>query len=270
MKAAVIQFDVRPGEVAANRDKALGYLEEAAAQGAQVALLPELWNCGYDLPNLSSLAENLRGESINLVQKLAVRHKIYVFAGTIAERKDGHYYNTQAVINNKGEIIAKYRKVHLFNPRLGEGKYFHSGDKWALAHTPWGPVGLATCYDLRFPEFSRNLALRGAEMLVFPAQWPGIRLDEWRILCQARAVENQCFVLAANRTGTDMLEGGEFVYEGGSLIVAPNGHILADAGDREGVFPAELDWGLLQAIRQRNNVFADRRPILDEIDDSQV
>ncbi|MDR2711942.1 MAG: carbon-nitrogen family hydrolase [Clostridiales bacterium] len=270
MKAAVIQFDIRPGEVEVNRRKALQYLEEAAAQGAGAALLPELWNCGYDLPDLPDLAENLRGESIGLVQKLAAQYKMYIFAGTIAERKDGNYYNTQAVINNKGEIIAKYRKVHLFNPRLAEGKYFHSGDKWALAHTPWGPVGLATCYDLRFPEFSRNLALRGAEMLVFPAQWPGIRLDEWRILCQARAVENQCFVLAANRTGTDMLEGGEFVYEGGSLIVAPNGHILADAGDREGVFPAELDWGLLQAIRQRNNVFADRRPILDEIDDSQV
>ena len=270
MIAAVIQYDIRPGKVDENRQKALCHLEQAAAQGADVALLPELWNCGYDLPHLADLAEDLHGESIGLVQELAKKHRMHVFAGSIAELKDGQYYNTQCAINDMGEMIAVYRKVHLFNPRLDEGKYFRAGDGWTLAQTPWGAVGLALCYDLRFPEFSRNLVLRGANMLTFPAQWPGVRLNEWHILCQGRAVENRCFVLAANRIGTDMLENGEFVYEGGSRIIAPDGRILADAGDKEGAFSAELDWDTLHAIRQRNNVFSDRRPILDEIDNSSL
>jgi len=266
MRGSVIQFDIKPGEVAANEALAEEYIEKAAANGAEMVVLPELWNCGYQLADLPELAQNMRGSSVRLLQKLAKKHHLFIFGGSIAEKKEGKYYNTMVTVNAQGDIVAKYRKIHLFPYGLEEERYFSQGDDWALVDTPWGKAGLMICYDLRFPELARNLVLRGAKLLVVPAQWPLARLENWLILVQARAVENQVFVLAANRTGKDF--SGK--YDGGSLIVSPWGDILARGCGEDGIYTADMDFALIEDAKSKIPSLEARRRILDEIDDSQL
>ncbi|MGI5891954.1 MAG: carbon-nitrogen family hydrolase [Bacillota bacterium] len=267
MKAAVLQFNIQSGDVEGNRKKASDLIIQAAEQGAELVLLPELWNCGYALDRLSELAETSRGSSIRMLQKLAKKNNLFIIGGSIGEKKDGKFFNTSFAINQEGNIVSKYRKVHLFSLGLEEHKYFSPGGEWVLTQTPWFTVGMMVCYDLRFPEFARNLVMRGARLLTIPAQWPTSRETDWRILCQARAIENQCFVMSANRTGTD-INGLE--YNGASLIINPWGRIVVDAKDKSGAFVAELDLSMLEEENQKIDVFGDRRAILDEIDDSQI
>lgn len=265
VRVASVQFDVVLGDAEANQQKAAALVEEAAAKGAQIVLLPELWNCGYLLDELPRLAEGKNGKSIALMRKLAAKHQIYIFAGSIAEKKDGKYYNTSFAINDRGDIIAKYRKAHLFSLGLREKEYFTPGDDWILVDTPFMRVGMLICYDLRFPEFCRNLALRGADLFVVPAQWPKSRLTDWRLFCKVRAIENQCFLISANRTGED-----EFAYPGSSAIISPRGDMIAEAQEEEGLILGDLDLELLQSTREKIPMLTDRRRILDEVDDSQV
>ncbi|MCL2678521.1 MAG: carbon-nitrogen family hydrolase [Clostridiales bacterium] len=265
MKAALLQLNIRRGEAEHNRNLARRHLEEAAAQGANIAVLPELWNCGYLLPELPRLAETLSGASVSLLREAAAKLGLFIFGGSIAEKKDGKFYNTSVAIDAKGEIVAKYRKAHLFQTGLREHDYFAAGDRWVLAETPWLKAGMILCYDVRFPEFCRNLVLRGAKMLVVPAQWPRTREAAWRALCTARAVENGCFVLAANRAGLDGLD-----YHGESMIISPRGEILGSLRDSEGLVLAELDPAMIEEERGEIRALAGRRRILDEIDDSQI
>ncbi len=271
MKAAVIQYNIHSGDAKANRGKAAALLAEAGKMGAEIVLLPELWNCGYDLDRLEELAETSRGLSAKMLQKAAKEQHMFIIGGSIAEKKDGKYYNTSLAINQKGEIVQKYRKAHLFSLGLHEDEYFMAGDEWVQAETPWCKVGMMICYDLRFPEFARNLALRGAKLLTMPSQWPRSRDEARYILCRARAIENRCFVMAANPVGID--EGNGFKYAGGSMIIDPYGKILVEGPDEEGVFMADIDfspWLSLDDQSPTIDVFADRRAILDEIDDSQI
>ncbi len=265
LRAAVIQFDIIAGDVAGNRQKAERYLRQAAQEGAELALLPELWNCGYQLEHLDDLAENLRGPSIQFLRQLAKELHLAIVGGSIAEKKEGRFYNTSPFINRKGELVEKYRKIHLFSLGLMENEFFTPGDEWVLAEQPPFKIGFQVCYDLRFPELSRNLALRGARLLTVPAQWPKARERDWRIFLQARAIENQCFILAANRTGFD--DYMSIPYSGASVIVSPFGDFLADGQDQEGAFVADLDEELVEKVA-RIDVFGDRRRIVDEIDDN--
>jgi predicted amidohydrolase len=266
MKASIIQFDIIAGDIATNEKKAAYYIEKAALEGAETVVLPELWNCGYDLPNLPNLAQNMRGSSIRLLQKLAKKHHLFIFGGSIAEKKNNKYYNTAVIIDNEGNITAKYRKIHLFPLAIEENKFLTSGKEWCIVDTPWGRAGQILCYDLRFPELIRNLVLRGAEMLIVPAQWPELREKHWAVLNQVRAIENQIFVLAANRTGSD--KSG--IYPGHSLIIDPWGEILAESDNKEGIISAEIDFGIIGEAANKIPILSDRHRILDEIDDSQI
>lgn len=271
MKAAVIQYNIHAGNSKANRDKAATLLAEAGKMGAEIVLLPELWNCGYDLDHLKDLAETSRGASTKMLQKAAKEHHMFIIGGSMAEKKDGKYYNTSLAINQDGDIVQKYRKAHLFSLGLHEDRYFTAGNKWVQTETPWCNVGLMICYDLRFPEFARNLALRGAKLLTIPSQWPKSRDEGRHILCRARAIENRCFVMSANPVGID--GGNGIKYAGGSMIIDPYGKILVEGPDEEGVYLSDIDlspWLGLDGQSPDIDVFADRRAILDEIDDSQI
>jgi len=268
LKVGMIQMEVVPGDVAANHARAEDLIRIAAAKGAKVITLPELWNCGYRLEKLESLAEHTdvtKSKSLSLLSRLAAEYGIYIFGGSIAEKKNGKYYNTAVVFNDCGEIIQKYRKAHLFQLGLREPEYFTPGGEWSLVDTPWGRVGLVICYDLRFPELWRNLVLRGAKIIVCPAQWPTARLYSWRALNIARAIENEAFVISTNRTGED-----DYLYPGNSLLIDPRGRLVADGGETEGVLLAELDLDLLADDVYRLGMIQERRPILDEIDDTQI
>lgn len=266
IKVALIQFSVVPGQVELNERTVEQMIARAAEQNAQIAVLPELWNCGYDLGNLPNLAQNLHGSSVSLLRRLSKEYHMFIFGGSVAERRQGKYFNTAVVIDQQGFLVGKYRKVHLFPLHLQENKYFTGGGRWGLVETPWETAGIALCYDIRFPELIRNLALRNARFVVIPAQWPLARVDHWVTLCRARAIENQIYIIAANRTGRD----GTGTYPGKSLIISPWGKIIAEAGEQPDVITAEIELEEINRVRETIPVFPDRRPLLDEIDNSQL
>jgi len=267
MKVAMLQMDIVYGDVAANEKKAEFLLQKAAGLGAEVVVLPELWPCGYALNRLPELAQDLSGSSVTMLKNAARKHGLFIFGGSLAEKNNGDYYNTLPVIDRNGEIAGCYRKVHLFPLGLNEDVYFKAGDSWGLVETPWGLWGLALCYDLRFGAFLRNLALRGAQAIVIPAQWPALRIDHWQTLTLARAMENQIFLLACNRTGTDA--SGE--YNGCSAIIDAWGRIVAGGRPSESpdeIILADVDLAQNKKARHYIPVYHDRRPVLDEINNS--
>ena len=266
MKAAIIQMTVTPGQIAANEAKAMAMAEEAARAGSDFIVLPELWSSGYDLGHLAEFAVPLADHGgIAKMQRLAKEYGIFIAAGSVATVKDGAYYNTAVLIDADGEIIGMYDKSHLFPLGLQEDQYFTAGRDFCLVDTPWGRVGLILCYDIRFPAFCRNLALRGAEIVVVPAQFGAPRIQHWNTLAVARAIENQCFVLACNVTGEK-----ETGCNGSSLIISPWGEVIAHGDEREQILYGELDLQQIEKVRRTIPVFRQRQVGLDEIDNKKI
>ncbi|MBR5430741.1 MAG: carbon-nitrogen family hydrolase [Firmicutes bacterium] len=265
IKAAAIQFDILPARPEHNLARAEELLRQAIDQGAELLLLPELWNTGYALESIAELAGPWQTRSLELLRSLAAAAGVTIVGGSIPEDRHGSIYNTCFVIGAKGQIVTKYRKAHLFPHYMQEHLYFTAGDELASFEYEKGgeriTAGLCICYDLRFPEMCRNLVLRGARLLCLPASWPRARIREYELLCRARASENRAFVLAANYTDTV-----DDTYCGGALIAAPDGELLVKGENYEGVYLAEMDFA-----KYRDCTFeslADRRPFLDEIDNN--
>lgn len=266
IKAAVIQFDVKAGAVADNMRRAESLLTEAVNQGGELLLLPELWNTGFDLEHIADLAQDLQGEAVSMLRGMAARHGVTIIGGSIIERRHGRFYNTLPVIDPKGNIVARYRKTHLFTQYQREQLYFAAGEEWSsFDYERAGGsvnVGLTICYDLRFPELYRNLALRGAKLFAVPAGWPSPRIREFELFCRARAAENRCFLMATNYT--DSKNGS---YSGNAVIVSPYGDLLAKGDNQEGAFVAEMDFAVFEASGMFNSL-DDRQPFIDEIDNN--
>ncbi len=225
--AGIVQLDVKLGDSSTNLKNVLVGLQRLADQGVNLAVLPEMWASGFDHRNLRKHSP----ETPRILDALADKAVQYnmVIAGSLAEELNPpaeKNYNSLYVIDAQGEIVGKYRKIHLFSP-THEEEFFLPGKAQMVCPTRLGRLGLMICYDLRFPELCRNLALQGAEVVLICAQWPAIRIQHWEILVQARAIENQLFVVAANRCGRD----SKLAYGGRSLIVSPLGNILASAGE---------------------------------------
>jgi predicted amidohydrolase len=182
---------------------------------------------------------------------------VWLHAGSIIERGgDGNLYNTSLVFDPDGALRGTYRKIHRFGFTGGEMALIARGTETAQVHTPWAEVGLATCYDLRFPELFRRILDAGAEVLVIPAAWPARRVEHWRVLARARAIENQMFVLACNATGSQ----GGLAMGGHSMVIDPWGEIVAEAGTEQTILTAEIDPALVAKTREdfpvlRNRVF---------------
>jgi omega-amidase len=242
-KAGIIQFDILLGNTDSNLETALKEIEAAAGQGAGLVLLPEMWSCGFDNSRLHEHA----GDTFRIIEKLsqkAIQHRM-IIAGSMPELSGGNIYNTMYVIDVDGSIAGAYRKVHLFSI-TGEDKFFSSGQKPVVCDTSIGPIGLMICYDLRFPELCRVLALKGAWAALVTAQWPFERISHWKTLLQARAVENQMFVVAANRSGSDP----QLKYGGCSRVIAPFGNILAESDDNlPSTFIADIDHSEMKKYR---------------------
>ena len=164
-------------------------------------------------------------------------------------------YNTAYVVDRDGTIVDAYRKVHLFSP-TGEHRHFKPGRRAVVAETSLGPIGLIICYDLRFPELCRSLTFKGARIVIVTAQWPAIRVTHWHTLLVARAIENQLFVLGANRCGED----GDLVFGGHSRIVSPYGEILARAGKRPATLFATLQMKQVESYRKQIPALKERMP----------
>ena len=177
--------------------------------------------------------------------------------GTLLEAEGGQAYNTFALFDTEGDLRAAYRKVHLFR-LMGEDRWLASGDRFVTVDLGWGTAGLATCYDLRFPEMFRALVAGGATILLVPAAWPEVRAKHWSLLLRARAVENQCFVLGCNCTGSG--KGQDFA--GLSAVIDPWGDVCAEAGSAPGLVTAAIDPGLAEQVRSTLPALSDRRPEL--------
>jgi predicted amidohydrolase len=254
INAAAIQFNVKQGDVDANLVYVRQALRRAAASGANLAVLPEMWSSGFSYKNLNELAQRTAGiveELLELSRELKL-----VICGSMPEPHGSKVFNTIHLIDN-GRMAGTYRKLHLFS-LLGEDRAFDGGDKWLLADTSIGMVGVIICYDLRFPELSRRLAVEGAHVICVPAQWPKPRQEHWRTLLRARAIENQLFVVACNACGLI----GKLDFFGMSMIIDPKGEVLAEAGEDERDIGAVLDIQSMADWRAQIPCFNDRRPEL--------
>jgi deaminated glutathione amidase len=265
MKVAAVQLNSTADQVA-NMAHADRLTRAAAADGAKLIVLPEKWTAMGSEQDLRDGAETLDGAAIGWARAIARELRVDLVAGSILERVAGQskLANTSVHVNPQGEMMAAYRKIHMFDVEVGGRTYRESaleepGEEIVLSHTADGvELGLSICYDLRFPELYRILAIRGARIFTLPAAFTlATTRDHWEALVRARAIENQAFVIAANQVG----EHPAAQHSGGrSMIVDPWGVVLAQAPDSECYIVAELDLESQLAIRARLPSLANRRP----------
>ncbi len=224
-----------------------------AQRGADLVVLPELWpQGGFAYDCWERQAEPLDGPIVTTLRAAAANVHAVVHGGSFIERDEtGRLFNTSVLVGTDGNILATYRKIHLFGFGAGEPKLLTAGDEVVVEDG----FGLATCYDLRFPELFRLLLDAGAQVVLLPAAWPAKRVEHWRLLSRARAVENQAYVVACNTAG----EHAGVPMGGRSLVVDPWGVVLAEAGDGEEVLVADLDLDTLRRTRESFPVLGDRR-----------
>jgi predicted amidohydrolase len=251
---ALAQMDVQPGEPADNLARARAMTARAEEAQADFLLLPELWLHGYDLERAEAWASPMGEGSFARMAELAREHSLFL-AGSALERHAGGISNTAVLYDPAGALLGAYRKLHLFR-LMQEPQYLTAGDHAVLCPTPWGPVGLAICYDLRFPELFRTMALAGAVLFLIPAQWPIRRIEAWSLLARARAVENELFVATCNRVGVE----GDVVFPGRSAVIDPWGRALVEEVEEERLLVAEVDLHEMRKARRYLTVYEDRRP----------
>jgi predicted amidohydrolase len=267
MKVAVIQLNSQSNKQE-NLRKAREFIIRAAENGAKLISLPEYFNfMGEDEQKIAE-AENIpNGKTSKMLSELAQEYKVFIHSGSIIERySDEKSYNTSFIINPNGEVIDKYRKIHLFDidvkglPSYRESSTIQGGDSPVLIDLPFGKAGLSICYDLRFPELFRNYAINGAKVLFIPAaftQYTGML--HWEVLLRARAIENQCYVIAAGQFGSYI--AGKACY-GNSMIIDPWGTVIARASEGEGLIIAEIEPDHVDLARKSIPCLAHRKTSL--------
>jgi predicted amidohydrolase len=250
---ALAQMDVPRGQPEANLARARAFAAQAQRAEADLLLLPELWLHGYDLERAHEWASPLGKGGFAEMAALAREFRLHV-VGSILEAHAGGVSNTAVLYNPAGELLGSYRKMHLFR-LMQEPRYLAPGDHATLCPTPWGPTGLAICYDLRFPELFRTMALAGARLFVIPAQWPVKRVEAWLLLARARAAENELIVAACNRVGGD----GDVTFPGRSIVADPWGNTLVEGDHQEQLLVARADLREIEKVRRYLPVYKDRR-----------
>jgi predicted amidohydrolase len=250
---------------ATNVARATALVREAARRGARLIVLPEVFAWRGTVPDDPTATEAIPGPTTAAMTALARELGVILCMGSIVESvpREERRYNTSCLVDSSGTILATYRKIHLFDVALPgrvavqESATRLAGDATVVARTPLAVVGMSICYDLRFPELYRRLAADGAEVLVVPSAFTfPTGAAHWEVLCRARAIENQCYLLAANQTGASPHGHRDF---GNSMIVDPWGTVLARLGDEEGVAVAELDPAHLARVRAELPALTHRR-----------
>jgi predicted amidohydrolase len=247
-------MDVPQGRPEANLARAREFTAQAHRAEADLLLLPELWLHGYDLERADEWATPLGEGGFAEMASTAREFGIHL-VGSILERHADGISNTAVLYSPDGELLGSYRKIHLFR-LMEEHRYLAPGEHATLCPTPWGPTGLGICYDLRFPELFRAMALVGAKLFVVPAQWPVKRLEAWLLLARARAAENELIVAACNRVG----KNEDVTFPGRSIIVDPWGNTLVEGDDEERLLVAQVDLREIEKARRYLTVYEDRRP----------
>ncbi len=255
IRTVCLQLACPDGESAAQRVRRVS--AELREIEADLVVLPELWATGYfHFDAYEAQAEPLTGPTLTALREVARERRFHLVAGSLVERApDGRLYNTTALIGPDGEIPHIYRKIHLFGYGSAEARLLTPGTEVGAVPTAIGTIGLATCYDLRFPELFRQLADAGAELVAVVSAWPAARLAHWRVLTRSRAIENQFNLVACNLAGGHAGQrlGGE------SMIVDPWGEVLAEGGQEPGLVSGELDRHRPAEVRAEFPVLTHRR-----------
>lgn len=266
MKVALVQLAYGDDEPVRERvDRAADLVRQQ--RGHDLVVLPELWAAGgFDYRHWGERAEEVSGAVAAAMGQAARDAGVTLLAGSIVERhgqagpEGKDLWNTQLLFGADGGLLATYRKIHRFGFGAGEPKLMEAGDELVLVDLPDGAggtvrTGLTTCYDLRFPELYRALLDEGARVFAIPAAWPARRVGHWTLLARARAIEDQCWVLACNTAGTH----ARHQMGGHSIVVAPTGDVVAEAGLDEEVLSVDIDPGLVESWRADFPVLEDRR-----------
>jgi predicted amidohydrolase len=248
-----VQLDIAWEDKAANCARAAELLERAAPPAGSLILLPEMFATGFTM-DVSAAAEDASGPAHRLLAETARRYEAFALGGVVSRAEDGRGLNEGVAFGPDGAELARYAKMHPFT-YAGEAEHYAAGERVVTFRWRDFTVAPLVCYDLRFPEAFRPAVRKGADLLVVIANWPRARAAHWRTLLAARAIENQAFVVGVNRVGRDPNND----YAGRSVVVAPTGETLADAGDAEGVLRAELDVAAVRSFRESFPALRDMR-----------
>ena len=257
MKISCLQMDMALGRAEENFAHAEAMIRQAMREKPDVIVLPETWDTGYFPQNVADLADRDGQRTKQVIGALAREFSVNILAGSVSNIREGKLYNTAMVFDRTGECIASYDKTHLFTP-MGEQMVYTPGDHLCRFKLDGAACGVIICYDVRFPELTRSLALEGLDVLFVVSQWPKERISHLRSLTVARAVENQMFVVCCNSCGT----ADETVYGGNSAVIDPWGQTIVSGGEKENILTADADLCILSSIRDSIHVFRDRRPEL--------
>jgi predicted amidohydrolase len=249
MKIALVQYSPAWEDKESNRKKILSLIE--GVEGIELFIFPEMTLTGFTMKS-KEMSETIQGESFRFFSSIAIEKSANIFAGII-ERRNNLTYNTLIHIKSDGNLVKLYRKIHPFS-YSGENNNFNAGSKPAYTKIKSWKIGLTICYDLRFPELYRKYGKKRAHLIVNIANWPDTRIEHWRTLLKARAIENQCYIAGVNRVGKDP----KLNYIGFSSVFDPMGKELAAVENEEKVIVVELDRNYASEVREKF-------PFLDDI-----
>jgi predicted amidohydrolase len=253
MKVSSIQLGMKDRPKDETVAHALGLVDQAS--GSDLILLPEIWPCGFfSFDRYRSDSETLEGPTVTAFRQKARDQHAHILMGSLVEHEGRNFYNTTIFINPQGEIVARYRKIHLFGYQSDETQILTPGKEVVVTATPWGVCGFSTCYDLRFPELFRRMVDQDACFFLIASAWPQVRLEAWRLFNRARAHENLAFLISCNAAGSN--DGKQ--YAGHSMIVDPLGQVVAEGGEQEELVSAEIDPELVDTVRQDFSALDDR------------
>lgn len=259
MKISIAQFEVTRGEPSANLARISQLTEEASSRGADLLCLPEMATTGFDWAANREHLEDASG-SISEITRLAKENSIAICGSFLEKTESGNAANCFYYFDAGGSILARYRKLHLFT-LFHEERHVEAGNESVTFDTEHGKLGASICYDLRFPELFRFNTETGALLHILPAAFPHPRLEHWRTLVRARAIENQTFFIAINQCGIEGhgSEVGETRYFGHSMVIDPWGEIVAEAGEDECLLHVEVDLSEVAKVRKKLSAWDDRR-----------
>jgi omega-amidase len=259
---SLVQMKVKPSRPYENLQKGTEFISEAARRGSDLVCFPEMWTSGFAWNDLAEMAR-LHSEIVESLGQLARRHRIWISGTMPVLNVHGNVTNTSILLDPEGKAAGIYQKTHLFS-LLHEEKFIEAGNSLCLVDAPWGCTGLSICYDIRFPELFRTYTLMGTELILSPMAFPYPRLEHWKILARARAIENQIYIIGTNRVGSEDIGGiGNVTYFGDSVIIGPWGETIIEGSEKdEQLLTATIDMNRVTEIRSFMNVLKDRRPDL--------
>jgi len=258
---SLVQMDVITAHPEKNLRKAEHAMVEAVRRHTDIVCFPEMWTTGFNW-TYNVLASSDHHQYFGRVAALAKQHALWVTGSMLALDAQGKLANAASLFSPDGYCVGTYHKTHLFSP-LHENKHLTPGDSTTIIDAPWGRTGFAICYDIRFPELFRTYALQGASIIFCPSAFPLPRLEHWKVLLRARAIENQIFVVGVNQVGFEQFKNTTLAYCGGSAIIDPWGRTLCESDQtNEGLITASIDMGEVSRVRADMPVMKDRRPDL--------